>query len=99
MGVYSTLTFGYSLVKPGISAARRSALSREPNRAMRILPWVEPAAEALVAPVAGAPPVAAGVAAGAPWAQAARTETPAAPKPSVRKRRRRSCWPKGELVM
>src|SRR5919199_5105129 len=50
IGVYSTLTFGYSLLNGGISAARRSASSREPNRAMRRLPWVEPLAGA-AAPV------------------------------------------------
>ena len=39
MGVYSTLTFGYSLLKPGMSAARRSASEREPNSAIRKVPW------------------------------------------------------------
>src|SRR5437588_12817987 len=74
MGVYSTLTLGYSLLNGGISAARRSASSREPNRAIRKLPWVEPLAGA-AAPAA----VAAGLALGPAELHATPSDTPAAP--------------------
>src|SRR5436190_23268100 len=84
IGVYSTFTFGYSLLNGGISAARRSASARVPNRAMRRLPWVEAlagaaAAAAGVAPDAAAPAVAAGLAVELAELHAARSETPAMP--------------------
>src|SRR5918912_679929 len=81
MGVYSTLTFGYSLLNGGISAARRSASSREPNSAMRRLPWVEALAGAAAPAVVAAPAVAAGFAGAPPELQAATSEAPAAPSP------------------
>src|SRR5438270_11695057 len=88
IGVYSTFTFGYSLLNGGISAARRSASSREPNRAIRRLPWVEPLAGAAAPAVVPDPAVAAGLALGAARLHAAATERPAAPSAICRKRRR-----------
>ena len=85
MGVYSTLTFGYSLLKPGMSAARRSASEREPNSAIRKVPWVDALAGAAAAGAAAAPAVAAGLAVEPPGAQAARSETPGAAESELEK--------------